>query len=197
MVLVRPNPLRPVSADEPASPTALLQRVASGDRGAFAQLYEELGGQVYGIIRRVLVDPAMAEEVAQEVFVEVWQHAARFDAGRGSARSWVATIAHRRAVDRIRSETARRRREDTDHETTPTVVEDSVGDLVTGNADRDRVHAALARLPDAQREAVMLAYFGGRTYREVATQLGLPEGTAKTRIRDGLIRLRDMLGNQS
>lgn len=192
--LVRPPVLRVVSDSDPIGPNELMQRAAGGDEQAFAQLYEQLGAAVYGIVRKVLRDPSMTEEVTQEVFVQVWRSAAKFDTNRGNAKSWILTIAHRRAVDRIRSEQSRRNRENADHEATVVPLTDDVGDAVASRAESDRVHQALEQIPEAQREVLTLAFFGGKTYREVAAVLEIPEGTAKTRIRDGLTRLRAQLG---
>jgi RNA polymerase sigma-70 factor (ECF subfamily) len=176
----------------------LLRRAGRGDESAFAQLYDLLSAQVYGVVLKVVRDPAQAEEVAQEVFVELWRQAARFDPVRGSLRSWVITMAHRRAVDRVRSEQASRERSDREA-FRATVEQDAVGrDVVLNEVeatfDRARVRRSLGQLSDVQREALELAYFGGHTYREVALLLDVAEGTVKTRIRDGLIRLRDELG---
>lgn len=168
---------------------ALVQRVAAGDQAAFAALYDEVAGLVHGIVLRVLRDPSMAEEVTQEVFVELWRQAPSFDPQRGAVKSWVATMAHRRAVDRVRSEQASRRRDDRVGRLEPQVT-DPVQDEVEDRLDRDRVGRALGQLTPLQRQTVELAYYGGHTYREVAVLLGLPEGTVKTRIRDGLQRLR-------
>ena len=170
-----------------------MTRVARGDEAAFARLYDMLMPTVYGIVLRVLRDPAQSEEVAQEVMVELWKQATRYDAQRGSVRSWVATLAHRRAVDRVRSQQSSRDRDDRAARLEPTVP-DPVADDVADRLDAERVGRALAELTPLQRETVTLAYYGGHTYREVAVLLDVPEGTVKTRIRDGLIRLRDTLG---
>ena len=142
----------------------------------------------------VVRDPAIAEEVTQEVYVETWRLATRFDAERGSATSWVATIARRRAIDRVRSVEASRRRDDDAAKGDVAAPFDEVSEAVSDDLERQSVRRALDALTDTQREAVQLAYFDGLTYRQVATTLGIPEGTAKTRIRDGLSRLRDALG---
>ncbi|MEN9645361.1 MAG: hypothetical protein RL238_2030 [Actinomycetota bacterium] len=175
---------------------ALLLRAGRGDQSAFGELYDELAPMVHGVVLKVVRDPAMSEEVTQEVFVELWRLAARFDGTKGSARSWAATLAHRRAIDRVRSEQASRDRQDRDAQrvTTP---HDVVVAEVESTLDVARVRRALAQLSDLQREAVELAYFGGHTYREVAVLLGVAEGTVKSRIRDGLIRLRDELGGEA
>lgn len=174
---------------------ALLRRAGRGDAAAFAELYDVLSPLVHGVTLKVVRDPAQAEEVTQEVFVELWRLAARFDGTKGSARTWAATLAHRRAIDRVRSEQASRERQQRDaaavvrdHDTVVAEIEASI--------DQARVRKALSQLSDLQREAVELAYFGGHTYREVAVLLGVAEGTVKSRIRDGMIRLRDELGGE-
>lgn len=194
------NPLRLIRSAGPdpvapsADPTgAALHQAGRGDEAAFARFYDLTTAMVHGIVLRVVRDPSMAEEVTQEVFVEIWRLAPRYDAERGSARSWAATIAHRRAVDRVRSEESRRRREETEGRQQPAAF-DSVSETVGDDLERERVAKALDSLSPPQREAVALAYYGGHTYREVAALLDVPEGTVKTRIRDGLIRLRDTLG---
>lgn len=172
---------------------ALLQRAGRGDQRAFADLYDELAPLILGVVRKVVRDPAQSDEVTQEVFVELWRLAPRYDEHRGAVKSWAVTIAHRRAIDRVRSEQAARDR--LDRESNKRVVEhDSVADEVETSFEQARVRRALGRLTDTQREAVELAYFGGHTYREVATLLNVAEGTVKSRIRDGMIRLRDELG---
>ncbi len=173
---------------------ALLQRSARGDRAAFASLYDGTAARVYGLALRVVRDPAQAEEVTQEAFLEIWRTASRYDAARGSAVSWLLTITHRKAVDRVRSAEASSRRESTYHHRNQTVDHDSTADAATASLEARRVRTALGALTEVQREAIELAYFGGYTHTEVATLLDLPVGTAKTRIRDGLIRLRDTIG---
>jgi RNA polymerase sigma-70 factor (ECF subfamily) len=176
---------------------ALIQRVGRGDQTAFADLYDTIAPLVHGVVLKVVRDPSQAEEVVQEVFVELWRVAPRFDPARGTVTSWVATIAHRRAVDRVRSEQSARNRverESTRVERPHDDVADSVVAVDQSQFDRRRVRRALDRLTSMQREAVELAYFSGYTYREVAVLLDVPEGTIKTRIRDGMIRLRDELG---
>ena len=176
--------------------TVLMQRVGLGEQAAFAELYDAVAARVHGTVLGVVRDPAQAEEVTQEVFVEVWRIAPRFDATRGSVAAWITTIAHRRAVDRVRSEQSARERADSDArrgDAPRDVVAETVADDDQTSFDRARVRRALGRLTEAQRQSIELAYFGGHTYREVALMLGLPEGTIKTRIRDGMIRLRDEL----
>ncbi|NUO58052.1 MAG: ECF RNA polymerase sigma factor SigK [Hamadaea sp.] len=172
----------------------LLRQVARGDEAAFTRLYEKVAARVYGLSRRVLRDPAQAEEVAQEALVEVWRNAARFDPGRGSATAWIFTITHRRAVDRVRSEQAAADRVGQLAPEPEQTGPDEVADQATARIERQQVRRCLRTLTDLQREAITLAYYGGYTYREVAALLeaGLP--TVKTRMRDALIRLRDCLG---
>jgi RNA polymerase sigma-70 factor (ECF subfamily) len=177
-----------------AEPDALLRAVARGDETAFARLYDLVAGRVYGLARRILRDPAQAEEVTQEVLVEVWRTATRFDTNRGSATSWIFTIAHRRAVDRVRSEQAsadRTRRVAAGSGSTPY---DNVVEAAIARVEQQQVRRCLETLTSRQREALTLAYYGGYTYREVAELLGAALPTVKTRMRDGLIRLRDCLG---
>ena len=184
-------PSDPSAGDDPA--TDSLRRAGRGDESAFAEFYGHMSALVYGTVLKILRDPAMSEEVTQEVFVELWRLAPRFDAGRGTARSWAATIAHRRAVDRVRSEQSSRNRDAVEHRQAER-PRDEVVEEVVDRLDRSRVVEALDQLTGPQREAVALAYYGGHTYREVAALLGVPEGTIKTRIRDGLIKLRDLMG---
>jgi RNA polymerase sigma-70 factor, ECF subfamily len=170
----------------------LLIHVARGDQDAFEQLYDRLAGPAYGVIRRVLRDPSQSEEVTQEVLLEVWRTAARFDPAMGGAATWVMTIAHRRAIDRVRSSVAATERE----QKTAVVnsLRDEVADEVEASLDRERVRRCLDGLTEVQRESITLAYYGGYSYRQVAELLSVTLGAIKTRIRDGLIRMRDCLG---
>jgi RNA polymerase sigma-70 factor, ECF subfamily len=170
----------------------LLVLVARGDQGAFETVYDRLAGPAYGLIRKVVRDPAQSEEVSQEVLLEVWRTASRFDAALGSAATWVMTIAHRRATDRVRSETAAAEQE---HKTAQVpAAADEAAETVETSLDAERVRRCLDGLTDLQRESITLAYYGGYTYPQVAGLLGTGLSTIKTRIRDGLIRLRDCMG---
>jgi RNA polymerase sigma-70 factor (ECF subfamily) len=170
----------------------LLTMVARGDQGAFETVYDRLARPVYGLIRRVVRDPAQSEEVAQEVLLEVWRTASRFDPARGSAATWALTIAHRRAIDRVRSETAATEREQ--RSAASPVAVDEVAETVEATLEAERVRRCLDGLTQLQRESITLAYYGGYSYPQVAALLGTALGTIKTRIRDGLTRLRDCLG---
>ena len=190
----QPLPVPRLVAVEPASADDLLSAVALGDQSAFERLYDQMAPRVYGLVRRVLRDPAQAEEVGQEVMLEVWRRASRFDRTRGSALSWVMTMAHARAVDRVRSEQSSTDR-DLKYATSSVQREvDVVVDAVESSFERKQVQRCLGGLTDLQRESINLAYYSGFTQAEVAASLKVPLGTIKTRLRDGLIRLRDCLG---
>lgn len=177
-----------------ASHEQLLARVAQGDRAAFAVLYDGTVNRVLGLIRRLLVDPAQSEEVAQEVYLEIWQSATRYEPTRGSAITWMLTLAHRRAVDRVRSAQASRMRDTRIGIRDFGREYDQVAEAAEISIESDRVKVALAKLTQLQRQAVTLAYFKGLSHSEVAALLHVPIGTVKTRLRDGMIRLRDELG---
>ncbi|MFB6783505.1 MULTISPECIES: sigma-70 family RNA polymerase sigma factor [unclassified Streptomyces] len=172
----------------------LLGLVARGDQAAFAKVYDAVCGPVLGLVRSVLRDPAQSEEVAQEVLVEVWRTAPRFRASRGSAMNWVLTLAHHRAVDRVRSVEATTAREHRAALLDRTPEFDEVTEQVESRLEREQVRRCMRTLSELQRQSVTLAYYRGLTYREVAELLSVPLGTIKTRLRDGLIRLRDCLG---
>ena len=166
--------------------------MARGDHRAFELLYGELAGPIYGVVRQVLRDPAQSEEIAQEVLLEIWRTATRFDPAKGSPAAWALTIAHRRAVDRVRSQTASSRREERAAADLAGEYDD-VAELVAATLDGQRVRRCLGSLTELQRESIKLAYYGGYSYPHVAQLLGVALGTVKTRIRDGLIRMRDCL----
>ncbi|MFD9697495.1 sigma-70 family RNA polymerase sigma factor [Lentzea sp. NPDC059081] len=180
----RPEP----TADE------LLALVARGDESAFERLYDVVSGSVFGLIRRVVRDQAQSEEVFQEVMLEVWRTATRFDPGKGKATTWILTLTHRRAVDRVRSAQAASNREEHVARLDPTRPFDEVSEQVSGRLEQRQVRRCLGFLTGLQRESVLLAYYQGYSYPEVASLLNLPLGTVKTRMRDGLIRLRDCMG---
>lgn len=175
-----------------ASDSALVVAIGRWRQDALAEAYRRHAGAVFGLALRPLRDRALAEDVVQEVFLRLWDHPDRFDPARGSLRSFLLAQAHGRAVDMIRSETSRRTREDKEARLTAGAgydLEHEAWDVAVG----DQVREALTTLADGERQAIELAYFGGHTYREVATMLGEPEGTVKSRIRAGLRRLGGVL----
>lgn len=176
------------------SPEDLLRRTALGDERAFEALYDAFAARVFGLARRIVRNPSQAEEVAQEVFLEIWRRASRFDPARGSATSWVMTLTHARSVDRVRSAQASSDRELKVAAASHQVEIDSVVDAVESAFERKAVQKCLGALTELQRESITLAYYSGYTYREVAELLTTPLPTIKTRLRDGMIRLRDCLG---
>lgn len=193
------RPVEPVGSspvEESAGPDLvdLLRRCGRADERAFAELYDATAPRVFGLAVRVVRDQAQAEEVTQEAFLDIWRTASRFDPERGSPLSWLLTITHRKAVDRVRAAEAASRRDITYHQQNQPVDHDSTAEAAHASLEAHRVRSALSHLTEVQREAVSLAYLGGYTHTEVATMLDLPVGTAKTRIRDGLIRLRDAMG---
>lgn len=196
------DPIRPVpDAPSPAGGASvapdlaeLLKLSGRGDQTAFGQLYDAVSSRVFGLAVRVVRDPAQAEEVTQEAMLEIWRTAGRYDPDRGSPLSWLLTIVHRKAVDRVRSAEASTRRDTSYHQKNQPVEHDSTAEAAHASLEARRVRTALGSLTPVQREALELAYFGGYTHTEVAGMLDLPVGTAKTRIRDGLIRLRDTMG---
>ncbi|MFJ5549474.1 ECF RNA polymerase sigma factor SigK [Streptomyces sp. NPDC093225] len=171
----------------------LLERTADGDREAFTRLYEAVSRPVMGMACTVVRDVAQAEEVAQDVLVEVWRTAGRFRAERGSAMAWVLTLAHRRAVDRVRSARAAGERERRSAVRDWERPFDEVVEEVERHLEHERVGRCLAELSRAQRECMVLAYYAGLTHREVAAALAQPVGTVKARLRSGLRLLGDCL----
>jgi RNA polymerase sigma-70 factor, ECF subfamily len=172
----------------------LLHRAGLGDEEAFAAFYDATSARAYGLALRVVRNPAHAEEVTQEAYIDAWRSSTRYDASRGSAAGWLLTIVHRKAVDRVRSVEAASHRDETWHRESAPVDHDQTSEAAHASLDAARVRGAVATLTDVQRQALELTYFGGYTHTEVATLLDVPLGTAKTRIRDGLIRLRDLMG---
>ncbi|MDP9227309.1 MAG: sigma-70 family RNA polymerase sigma factor [Actinomycetota bacterium] len=176
----------------PLPDAEILERLLARDERSFRSVVDRYGPAVFGIARRVLADGNLAEEVTQDTFVALWRRPGAFDPERGTLQSFLLVVARNKAVDLVRKEEARKR-------ATEILLQEA--DAASGTAfsdehpieDRDEIRTALARLSAVQREAIVLAYFGGRTYREVAQELGVPEGTAKTRLRDGLTKLREVL----
>jgi len=192
--VIAPIPLPVQGGGDPAPPLShLLVQVARGDKSAFASLYDRTSAAVHGLARRVVRDPSRAEEITQEVYLQVWRSASRFDPDRGSAKSWLLTLAHRRAVDVVRHDQASTNRE-ARYDWSGGRDIDVVDDEVTTRLEHEQVRRCMGSLTDLQRESVTLAYFNGYTYAEVASLLETNPATIKTRMRDGLIRLRDCLG---
>jgi RNA polymerase sigma-70 factor (ECF subfamily) len=173
--------------------TKVAARLLARDEGALREAITTYGSLVHGMARRVLAEPSLAEEVAQDTFLALWRRPGAFDPERGSLLSFLLAVARNKAIDLVRKEESRRRRADA------LIAESKVSGRTVGDGEanrideRNEVKEALAKLSNVQREAIVLAYFGGRTYREVAVELGIPEGTAKTRLRDGLSRLRELM----
>ena len=173
----------------------LVERLSGGDETALVDLYDRYAGFVYGLAVRTLVDKQAAEDITQEVFVSLWEHPELIDSGRGTLRGFLGTITHRRAVDAVRREEAHRRREARvarEEGDVPDVAEAVLRSDTTG-----KVRTALESLPEAQRQALELAYFHGYTYRQVAEVLAIPEGTAKSRLRLALARIAENLGSET
>jgi RNA polymerase sigma-70 factor (ECF subfamily) len=188
-------PTLPADSDERSSLAELLRRSARGDETAFAELYDATSARVFGLVRRIIRNDAIAEDVTQEAYLHVWQTAARYDEAKGSAMSWLMTLAHRRAVDQIRSTEAFSRRDTAYHLDAPRVEHDVTA--AEASIEAKRVRVALESLSPVQRWVLELAYFEGRTHVEIAQITGAPLGTTKTRIRDGLIRLRDLVDSSA
>jgi RNA polymerase sigma-70 factor, ECF subfamily len=181
---------------EAAPLDAMLVAVGRGDTGAFAELYDAVAPRVHGLVLHVLRDPHQAEEVTQEVLLEVWRSGSRYEPARGSALAWTMTVAHRRAVDRVRASEADRRRETAWEDRSTAREADDTFEVAQSRERARAVRGALASLTPVQREAVELAYYGCHTHVEVSQLMCAPLGTTKTRIRDGLARLCDLLVNQ-
>lgn len=189
------QPLRFEGADAGGSRLEeVMERVGHGDKDAFTVLYDAVAAMVFGIAVKVVRDRAQSEEVAQEVMIDLWRQAARYHPEQGTVRTWVAMIAHRRAVDRVRSAQASANREYANAVRDQPTPFDEVAEQVETRLDSEQVRRCLRGLTELQRQAVTLAYYQGLTYREVADALRSPLPTIKTRMRDGLIRLRDCMG---
>lgn len=183
------------SSSSSSSEGEWIAQVADGDADAFARLYDAWSSRLFALILQIVVDRAQSEEVLQEVFLEVWRTASSFSQARGSARAWLVTMARRRAIDRVRSSQSSRDRESRWHDYMPDVdlTVQQVEDRLVG----EQVHRALEAVGEPYRSTIELAYFTGLTHREIARRTGTPLGTVKTRIRDGMARLRRELGVQS
>lgn len=193
VIQIAPNPWHHESIIVLApDPSLLIKRVQQGDQDAFGDLYDTLAPTVFGAVKRVLRDPAMSEEVTQEVFVELWRTADRFDSGRATVQAWAVTIARRRAVDRVRREQSQRNRiEDLSRQ--PQHDVDEPGESVVASLDAERLGRAMLQLPDDQRIVLELAFIEGHAHGAIAELLDLPLGTVKGRVRGGLKRLRHVL----
>lgn len=169
-------------------------RMVGGDDAALTDVYDQYSSFVYGLAARVIGDHRAAEDVTQDVFVSIWERPETFDPSRGSLRTWLGTLAHRRAVDYVRREESRRRR--SQREAARSVSAPDVDEMAMALVTAEKVREALEVLPPEQRDAIQLAYFGGKTYREVGLALEIPEGTAKSRLRLGLRRIADVLQSE-
>jgi len=187
--------VRPVNTASSTGPTdaSLVVRIAVGDERALRTVYERYSPLVYGLARRVTASTAHAEEITQEVFVYLWQNPDRFDPERGTLRAFLGAMTHRRSVDELRRNTRRVAREDRAGQDASNLDVLDIGEGVERSQTAERVRAAVLSLPEPQREAVLLAYFGGCTFRQVAERLSIPEGTAKSRLRLGLGKLAALL----
>ena len=175
----------------------LAERLLARDEEALKEVIEAYGGLVFGMAKRIVNDPNLAEEVAQDTFLSLWRRPGAFDSRRGGMGSFLVGVARNKSVDLVRREESVRRRRDSLAAEVEAKSLDPAADGLGAVDDREQVRDALAQLSAIQREAVVLAYFGGRTYREVAVELGVPEGTAKTRLRDGMLRLRQLLASEA
>ena len=196
-----PNAPNPEAAAPPSASAdvnrrlgVLLGQIANGDQAAFAEFYQLTSRRVFGMARRVLIDVELSEDTTQEVFLQVWQNAAKFNPAAGSPLAWLMTISHRRAVDKVRSSQSATDREARYGASSQEIDHDSVSDEVGSRLEAEAVVRCMETLTDTQQESVRLAYYGGLTYREVAERLNAAVPTIKSRIRDGLIRLKTCLG---
>lgn len=187
------DPAPPV--DSPDLLAALIVQIARGDHAAFTDFYHRTSRRVFGTVRRILLDPTLSEEVAQEVFLDVWQHAAKYSPSIGAPAAWLMTIAHHKAVDKVRSHQSSADRDQRWAAASHSIEYDEVLESVTSASHSRALMRSLAQLSEVQREAIVLAYFGCLTYREVAEKLSKPLPTIKTRIRDGLQQLRAQAGD--
>lgn len=185
--------LRVVGDDVAVTEDELLVQTARGDTAAFEQLYDRFARRVHGLVKRIVRDPTLSQDTTQEVMTELWRTAARFDPDKGAAASWILTLAHRRAVDTVRREQSSRDRIDRAGRKNLQRPADTIAEGVVMADEHAEVRDAMDHLTDLQREAIEMAWFDGHTYREVAAKLDVPLGTIKTRMRDGMIRLRDHL----
>ena len=176
------------------SPETLLRLTARGSETAFESLVGRFAPLVYGVALRVCEDRALADEVAQEAFLDVWRTAARYDDAKGSAQAWVVTIAHRRAVDCVRAEQSRTRRERQSTSLLPMVEFDEVSEAIEADGERERLHGCLGTLSRLQDESIRLAFFNGLTHTQISEKLQVPLGTAKARLREGLGKLKLCMG---
>nr|WP_204249414.1 ECF RNA polymerase sigma factor SigK [Frondihabitans sp. PAMC 28766] len=181
-------------ADAEGADDDLLVLVSDGDPDAFAVFYDHMAPRVFGIVKRVLVDPAQSEEVTQDVFLEAWQHASRFDPAKGTATSWLFTMAHRRAIDRVRASQSSRDRDLAVGVRDFEEARDDVAETIQTTVEHDRITRALRTLTAKQQQALELTYFQGLTHKEAAHLAGVPTGTMKSRIREALITLRIRVG---
>lgn len=175
---------------------SLVLLTQQGDAAAFARLYDHIAPNVLGLTLQILHDQAQAEEVTQEVFIEVWQHAADFDPAKGSAKAWILRRARLRAIDRVRSAIATLKRDDREAYLVASIKKESVEDEALRNVQHHAVRTALEIMGEPHKTAILLAYFGDMTHAELAEATGVPLGTAKTRVRDGLRKLEKILKEQ-
>lgn len=177
---------------------AIVKRLLERDEDALREVMSMFGGLVFAMAKRVVADPTMAEEVAQDAFLALWRRPGSYNSDRGSLQSFLLGVTRNKAIDLVRHEESLKKTKDALITEAEAASEGGSGtEQVVGMEERDELRAALSSISEVQREAVVLAYFGGRTYREVAAELGIPEGTAKTRLRDGLAKLRQALTNRT